>query len=104
MQHVVNLKAKSDPYERQTSEILENQVASRGANTLAQEEDISQLVQCMALNSATTSEEDESEVSEVGKCFSFCFLWIKSEGYFECENCPGCRAFSSSASDILIST
>jgi hypothetical protein len=30
-----------------------------------QEEDINKLVECMALNSASTSEEEESEASEV---------------------------------------
>ena len=32
-----------------------------------QEEDISKLVECMALNSASSSEEEESEASEVRK-------------------------------------
>ena len=31
---------------------------------ILQEEDITKLVECMALNSADTSEEEESEVSE----------------------------------------
>ena len=33
-------------------------------NLYAQEEDITKLVECMALNSADSSEEEESEVSE----------------------------------------
>ena len=34
-------------------------------SVLFQEEDITKLVECMALNSASTSEEEESEASEV---------------------------------------
>ena len=36
--------------------------------SLFQEEDISNLVECMALNSASTTSDSESEVSEVRKC------------------------------------
>ena len=35
------------------------------SSLLLQEEDITKLVECMALNSASTSEEEESEASEV---------------------------------------
>ena len=42
-------------------------MAERGkvSVTFLQEEDISKLVECMALNSASSSEEEESEASEV---------------------------------------
>ena len=42
-------------------------MAERGkvSVTFFQEEDISKLVECMALNSASSSEEEESEASEV---------------------------------------
>jgi len=65
MQHVVNLKPNKDPY-KQNKDLQINQVAvHQSTNNLNPEEDIAQLVQCMALHSATTSEEEESEVSEV---------------------------------------
>ena len=38
-----------------------------GERFFFQEEDISKLVECMALNSASSSEEEESEASEVRK-------------------------------------
>ena len=45
--------------------------------TVFQEQGLNKLVECMALNSASTSSESESEVSEVKKVFSLlvrCFL------------------------------
>ena len=82
MQHVLNVKTKPDPYKTQ-SELIEThhypctssrvrqvggaQQAGAGLGIrltrCVQEEDINKLVECMALNSASTSEE-ESEVSE----------------------------------------
>ena len=38
-----------------------------GERFFFQEEDISKLVECMALNSASSSEEEESEASEVSE-------------------------------------
>eukprot|EP00092_Neocalanus_flemingeri_P106095 GFUD01136081.1.p1 GENE.GFUD01136081.1~~GFUD01136081.1.p1 ORF type:complete len:2869 (+),score=812.68 GFUD01136081.1:304-8910(+) len=63
MQHVLNLKTKTDPYKTQ-SELIENHFSCENSRS-RQEEDITKLVECMALNSASTSEEEESEVSEV---------------------------------------
>jgi len=64
MQHVFNVKTKSAvPYKTQ-SELIDTHYSCE--NSLSrQEEDINKLVECMALNSADTSEEEESEVSEV---------------------------------------
>ena len=41
-----------------------------------QEEDISNLVECMALNSASTTSDSESEVSEVRKSVQYLKLMI----------------------------
>ena len=43
-----------------------------GERFFFQEEDISKLVECMALNSASSSEEEESEASEVRKEMQKC--------------------------------
>ena len=43
-----------------------------GERFFFQEEDISKLVECMALNSASSSEEEESEASEVRKELQKC--------------------------------
>ena len=43
-----------------------------GLEVFFQEEDISKLVECMALNSASSSEEEESEASEVRKEMQKC--------------------------------
>ena len=45
--------------------------------TMFQEQGLNKLVECMALNSASTSSESESEVSEVNKVYSLlvgCFV------------------------------
>jgi len=64
MQHVLNVKTKSAvPYKTQ-SELIETRYSCENSLT-RQEEDITKLVECMALNSADSSEEEESEVSEV---------------------------------------
>jgi len=62
MQHVHLSKGKTKTATNKASELIENHYCD---NRIRQEEDITKLVECMALNSATTSEEEESEVSEV---------------------------------------
>ena len=82
MQNVLNVKTKTD-YAATTNppppELVESRycepprirqvgISARGNVQLVsdlQEEDITKLVECMALNSASTSEEEESEASEV---------------------------------------
>ena len=44
--------------------------------SLFQEEDISNLVECMALNSASTTSDSESEVSEVRRSVQYLKLMI----------------------------
>jgi len=63
MQHVVNVKTKSDLTYSAQPELIEARYCEPAR--IRQEEDISKLVECMALNSASSSEEEESEASEV---------------------------------------
>eukprot|EP00091_Calanus_sinicus_P009991 TRINITY_DN23214_c0_g1_i1.p1 TRINITY_DN23214_c0_g1~~TRINITY_DN23214_c0_g1_i1.p1 ORF type:complete len:101 (+),score=11.23 TRINITY_DN23214_c0_g1_i1:173-475(+) len=64
MQHVLNVKTKSAVPYKTPSELIDTHYSCDNS-LVRQEEDITKLVECMALNSADTSEEEESEVSEV---------------------------------------
>ena len=91
MQHVVNVKTKSDLTYSAQPELIEARYCEparirqvwlykcepfgrrrSGWEVSFQEEDISKLVECMALNSASSSEEEESEASEVRKEMQKC--------------------------------